>query len=148
MQKILVLVVFAVSLVAQQISGVVADATGAAVPGAQVTITNIDTSAARNAETGHDGDYLVTHLAVGPYRLQVTKSGFATYSQSGIVLQVNSNPLINVALKVGAVSEQIEVTANAAMVETTANTVGQVIDRQRVVELPLNGRNVTQLIAL
>ena len=153
MLKILVFVLSAVSAFAQstavsQISGIVTDGSGAAVPGAQVTITNIDTAAARSIDTTADGAYVVTNLPVGPYRLQVTKSGFAGYNQTGIVLQVNSNPAINVALKVGAVSEQIEVSANAAMVETSNNTVGQVIDRQRVIELPLNGRNVTQLIAL
>src|SRR5579864_1435191 len=101
-----------------QISGVVQDASGAAVAGAQVTMTNTDTAAARSVITGTDGGYAITNLVVGPYRLQVTKEGFATYSQSGIVLQVNSNPQINVALKIGAVSEQVEVQANAGMVET------------------------------
>src|SRR5690349_2937086 len=131
-----------------QISGVVQDSSGAAVPGAHVTITNVDTSAARSAETSADGSYIVTNLVAGPYRLQVTKEGFTTYSQSGIVLQVNVNPQVNVTLKVGAITEQIEITANATLVETSNNTVGQVIDHQRVVELPLNGRNVAQLISL
>jgi hypothetical protein len=131
-----------------QISGVVQDASGAAVAGAQVTVTNADTAAARSVVTGTDGGYAITNLVVGPYRLQVTKEGFATYSQSGIVLQVNSNPQINIALKIGAVSEQVEVQANAGMVETQNTSVGQVIDERRVVDLPLNGRNATQLITL
>src|ERR1019366_7235157 len=74
-----------------QVSGVVQDASGAAIPDAQVTITNIDTGAARTVTTGWDGEYTFTSLAVGPYKLQVTKDGFATYNQTGIVLQVNSN---------------------------------------------------------
>src|SRR5262249_39678418 len=74
-----------------QISGIVQDPTGAAIPNARVTITNVDTSAARTIETGADGSYVVTNLVVGPYRLQVTKDGFTTYNQSGIVLQVNTN---------------------------------------------------------
>jgi hypothetical protein len=131
-----------------QISGIVQDSSGAAIAGVQVTATNTDTDAARIAVTGSDGAYAITNLVVGPYRLQVTKDGFSTYNQSGIVLQVNTNPQINVVLKVGAVSEQVEVQANASMVETQNTSVGQVIDQRRVVDLPLNGRNVTQLITL
>jgi len=157
MKKLLVLTLFAClalvrvnaqSAAVSQISGEIADATGAMVPGARIIITNTDTSASRMLVSGPDGSYTVTNLAVGPYKLQVTKEGFSTYNQTGIVLQVNSNPQINVTLKVGAVSEQVDVTANAAMVETQSNGVGQVIDQRRVVDLPLNGRNVTQLITL
>ncbi len=136
------------STAVSQISGIVQDASGAAIPAAALTITNVDTSAVRTALSGVDGSYTFTNLVVGPYRLQVVKEGFATYNQSGIVLQVNTNPQVNVTLKVGTVSEQIEVQANAAMVETTTNGVGQVIDQQRVVDLPLNGRNLSQLIQL
>jgi hypothetical protein len=131
-----------------QIGGVIEDATGAAVPGAQVTITNTDTSAVRSVVSGLDGAYSVTNLQVGPYKLEVTKEGFATYSQLGIVLQVDSNPRVDAVLKVGAVSDRMVVEANAAMVETQSSGVGQVIDEQRILDLPLNGRNVTQLIAL
>src|SRR5205814_7989274 len=84
----------------------------------------------------------------GPYRLEASLSGFSTYVQSGIVLQVNSNPTINVVLQIGQVSSLLEVQADANMVETHSNVIGQVIDQQRVSELPLNGRNVTQLIGL
>ncbi|MBV8728335.1 MAG: carboxypeptidase regulatory-like domain-containing protein, partial [Acidobacteriia bacterium] len=136
------------TITVSQISGIVQDVSGAAIPGAQVTVTNTDTSAARSVLSGADGTYAVTNLAVGPYRLQVTKEGFSTYSQSGIVLQVNTNPEINVVMKVGAVSEQVEIQANAGMVETQNTSVGQVIDQQRVVDLPLNGRNPAQLISL
>jgi hypothetical protein len=157
MKKILVLVTVLacwvlVNLNAQsavsQISGMVQDSTGSAIPGAQVTLTNTDTGATRTVESGADGSYVFTNVLVGPYRLQVTKEGFSAYSQSGIVIQVNSNPQINVSMKVGAVTETIEVQANATMLETVNTSVGQVIDQQRVVELPLNGRNVTQLITL
>ena len=80
--------------------------------------------------------------AIGPYRLEATLPGFRTFAQTGIVLQVNSNPVINAVLEVGQVTEQIEVQANAALVETRTTGVGQVIDNQRVLELPLNGRQV------
>ncbi|MBV9400617.1 MAG: TonB-dependent receptor [Bryobacterales bacterium] len=143
----------AVPVVAQvaavsQISGIIQDASGAAIAGARVTITNTDTSASRTLDSAADGSYAVTNLVAGPYQLQVAKDGFTPYTQNGIVLQVNTNPQINVTLKVGGVTEQIEVRANAGMVETQNTSVGQVIDQQRVVDLPLNGRNAAQLIAL
>jgi hypothetical protein len=131
-----------------QISGTVHDSTGGAVPGVNVTITNVDTSATRTVQSGPQGAYVITNLPPGPYKLQATKEGFTTYNQTGITLQVNSNPEINITLQVGAVTESVSVEANAAMVETRDNSVGQVIDQQRVVDLPLNGRNPAQLIAL
>ncbi len=131
-----------------QISGTVQDSTGAAIAGAQVIVTNTDTSATRTVVSGADGAYAITNLVVGPYRLQVSKEGFSTYNRSGIVLQVNTNPEINVTLNVGSITEQVQVQANAGMVETQNTSVGQVIDQQRVVDLPLNGRNPAQLISL
>jgi len=73
---------------------------------------------------------------------------FPTFVQTGIVLQVNSNPVINPVLEIGQKSEQVEVQANAALVETRSTTVGQVIENERIMELPLNGRQVTDLITL
>src|SRR6185503_5790141 len=84
----------------------------------------------------------------GPYKLKAVLQGFNTYVQEGIVLQVNTNPTIDVALAVGAISEQVTVTANSTLVETKNTGVGQVIDNQRVMELPLNGRQATELIFL
>jgi hypothetical protein len=78
----------------------------------------------------------------------VTKEGFSTYVQNGVVLQVNSNPTINVTLKVGAVTEQVQVEDSAALVETQNTSVGGVVDNQRVVDLPLNGRNPQDLLLL
>src|SRR2546425_3202370 len=134
--------------VASQISGSVRDPSGAVLPGVEVKVTNTDTTATRTVLTNETGAYAVPNLPVGPYRLEAALPGFSTFVQSGIVLQVNSNPTINVVLQIGQVTEQVEVQANAAMVETHSNVIGQVIDQQRVAELPLNGRNVTQLIGL
>jgi hypothetical protein len=131
-----------------QISGTVQDATGLAVPGAQVKVTQTATGLTRTTDTGADGVYILQSLPIGPYRLEISKDGFSTYSQSGIVLQVNTNPTINVSLKVGSVAEQVSVEASAAMVETQSTGIGQVVDSQRVVELPLNGRQATDLIYL
>jgi hypothetical protein len=132
-----------------QVSGTVQDPSGAAVPGAQVQITNTNTNAVRTTTTSGAGYYVFPSLPIGPYTLQVSKPGFTTYAQTGIVLQVNTNPTINVTLKVGAVTQTVQVTANAAMVETESTAgLGQVIQPEQVLNLPLNGRQETDLIAL
>src|ERR1700677_4116014 len=101
-----------------QIKGTVHDPSGLAIPDAAVKVTQTDTGAVRTAATGADGAYVLPNLPIGPYRLEVSKDGFAPYRQDGIVLQVDSNPTIDVAVKVGSVSEQVVVQADAAMVET------------------------------
>ena len=131
-----------------QINGTVRDASGLAVPGAEIRATQTHTGLVRTVLGGPDGNYILPNLPVGPYQLEVTKEGFTKYFQSGIVLQVGSNPTVDVSMKVGAVTEQVQVEANAALVETRNSGVGSVIDNQRVVELPLNGRQVTELIFL
>ena len=141
-------VLFSQSASVSQISGTVQDPGGLFVPGAQITVTQTETGLSRTTQSAADGAYLLASLPIGPYRLEVRKEGFTTYIQSGIVLQVNSNPAVDVSLKVGSVSDQIVVEAAAAMVETHSTGVGQVVDQQRVVDLPLNGRQVTQLITL
>ncbi|HJT86427.1 MAG TPA: TonB-dependent receptor, partial [Bryobacteraceae bacterium] len=129
-----------------QINGTVRDAGGLAVPGAQVTVTQTATGLSRTVLTGPEGAYVIPSLPVGPYRMTVTKQGFASYVQSGIVLQVDSNPAIDAVLQVGSVTQEIAVQADASMVEAHSTGVGQVVDQERVVDLPLNGRNATQLV--
>src|SRR4029453_11094256 len=107
-----------------EISGTARDQSGAVLPGVEVTATQTDTGIARNTVTNETGSYVLPNLAVGPYKVEGTLSGFRTYVQTGIVLQVNSSPAINVVLEVGQVTEQVEVQANAAMVETRAAGVG------------------------
>src|SRR5580765_2018756 len=136
------------AIAGSQLSGVVRDSSGGAIPGAEVTATKTDTGAIRTAFTGADGSYALPNLPVGPYQLKVVLQGFNTYIRDGIVLQVGTNPEINVTLAVGAISEQVTVTANSYMVETRNTGVGQVIDNQRIMEMPLNGRQATELIFL
>src|SRR2546427_384544 len=131
-----------------QISGTVKDQSGAVLPGVEITVTQTDTGIARNAVTNETGSYVLPNLAVGPYKLEAALPGFRTFVQTGIVLQVNGSPVLNPVLEVGQVSEQVEVQANAAMVETRNAGVGQVIENQRILELPLNGRQVSDLITL
>ncbi|PYS00830.1 MAG: hypothetical protein DMG12_16685 [Acidobacteria bacterium] len=131
-----------------QINGTVKDQSGAVLPGADVTATQTATGAKRSAVTDETGSYTLTNLPIGPYTLEMALPGFRTYVRSGIVLQVNDNPVVNAILEVGQVAETVEVQANAALVETRSTGVGQVIDNQRVLELPLNGRQATELIFL
>ena len=131
-----------------QINGRVQDASGSVVPSAEVRATQTQTNVVRTTATEPDGSFVLTNLRIGPYRLEVSKEGFATYVQSGIVLQVSSSPTVNVALQVGAVTQSVVVEASAAMVETRTSGVGQVVENQRILELPLNGRQVTDLITL
>lgn len=131
-----------------QIAGIVQDASGLPVADAEVRAVQTTTGAVRTVATGATGTYVMPELPVGTYRLEVRKEGFSPYVQSGIVLQVNSNPSINVTLVVGSVNEQVSVTADAAMVETHSTGVGQVVNSRDIVELPLNGRQPAQLIYL
>src|SRR5215831_5071697 len=131
-----------------QINGNVRDASGLAVPDAVIKVTQTATGLVRTTASGPDGSYVFTNLPIGPYLLEVTKEGFSKYVQSGIVLQVDSNPTIDALLRVGSVNEQVTVQSDAAMVETHSTGVGQVVDNQRVVEMPLNGRNPVELVFL
>src|SRR2546426_8024689 len=131
-----------------QISGTVRDPSGAVLPGVEITATQTDTGIARTTVTNETGSYVLPSLPLGPYKLEAALSGFRTFVQSGILLQVNSNPVINPTMEVGQVNQTVEVQANAAQVETRSSGVGQVIEQQRILELPLNGRNVTDLITL
>ncbi len=131
-----------------QINGTVRDQTGAVLPGVEIAATQTATGQVRSAVSDETGSYTLQNLPIGPYRIEAGLPGFRRYAQSGIVLQVNSNPVINVVLEVGQVAETVEVQANAALVETRSTGIGQIMDNQRVLELPLNGRQVTELILL
>src|SRR5688572_5293439 len=147
----LVLTITCVDMWAQataQITGTVRDQTGAVLPGVEVTATQTETGIARNTITNETGSYVLPNLAIGPYRLEAALPGFRTYVQTGLVLQVDANPVINAVLEVGQVSEQVEVQANAALVETRSVGVGQVVENARILELPLNGRNIVDLVGL
>ena len=131
-----------------QISGTVTDQSGAVLPGAEITATQTETNVSRNAVSNETGSYVLPNLPVGPYRLEAALPGFRTFAQTGIVLQVNSNPAIKIVLQVGQVTETIEVQANASMVETRSTGVGAVIENARILEMPLVGRQVYDLVTL
>jgi hypothetical protein len=131
-----------------EISGTVKDQSGAVLPGVEVTVTQTDTGIARSAVTNETGSYVLSNLPIGPYRFEAALSGFRSFVQTGIVLQVNANPVINPVMAVGQVNEQVEVQANAELVETRNVGIGQVVENARLLELPLNGRAVVDLIGL
>jgi hypothetical protein len=130
------------------VTGRVADEQGAVVSGAPVRMTGVDTGVVYNTVANADGIYTFPSLPIGVYRLESTVAGFQTYVQNGIQLRVNDQVQINISMRVGAVAERVEVNANAALIETQQNTISQVVDQQRIVDLPLNGRDPTQLITI
>jgi hypothetical protein len=131
-----------------QITGAVTDPSGAPIPAAKITVTQTATGLVRTTQTGADGSYLLPALPVGPYKLEVEARGFGKYLQTGIDLQVSDSPKISVSLRLGQLVQEAEVSANASMVKTDTTAVTQVIDQARIVDLPLNGRQPTQLIML
>src|SRR5215471_15339240 len=125
--------------------GVVRDKSGAVIPEAEVTAENVSTSYARSTVSAENGEYLITNLPVGDYRLVVSKPGFSRYVQTGITLVVDQNARVDIALALGDISESVTVTAESTGVETRSTTVGELVDRTRIQELPLNGRNAMSL---
>src|SRR5258708_7683316 len=122
------------------VTGRVTDEQTAVVPNARIRITAVETGAVYSVLTNGDGIYTVPNLPIGAYTLQAVVPGFQTYVQTGIGLRVGDNVQINITMKVGCVSEKVEVQPGAGWVQTQQNTISQVIDQQRIVELPLNGR--------
>ena len=146
------LLLFSSSSVAQttagSIEGLVADPSGAPVAQATVTATNQANQEQRSVRSSPDGTFRFTDILPGSYELSVGAPGFATAVSRDNQLLVNSSLTVNFTLKVGDVSQHIDVTANAALLQTENSTVGEVVDNRQVVDLPLNGRQFTQLILL
>ena len=128
-----------------QINGLITDTQGGVLPGVTVEITNMDTGAIRTAVTGADGLYTVPLLQPGDYSVKASLSGFKTAVRESVRVTVTETARVAFELEVGQLSEVLTVTGTATLVETTNATHGIVIDEQKVVDLPLNGRNFTQL---
>ena len=130
------------------ISGTITDPSGSSVAGVQVTVTGTDTGLTRNATTLDNGTYNIPQLPPGTYDLSVQKSGFATEDRKGVQLLVNQAATIDFKLTVAAISQTVEVTGAPPPLNTTNATLGEVIQHQQIVDLPLNGRSFTQLTLL
>src|SRR5687768_12655740 len=131
-----------------ELNGRVTDESGAVLPGVTVTATQADTGFTRSAVTDGNGNYVMPNLPTGPYRLEVMLQGFRTYVQTGLVLQVAATPTINVELAVGSLEETVAVEAAAPLVDVRSAGISEVVEQERILELPLQGRNVTDLIVL
>ena len=131
-----------------EVSGTVLDPTGAGVANAKVTATNKATNVVRETVTNPTGAYLINLLPPGDYVLAVEAPGFSKLSQSGLSLQINQQAQMDLTLKVGQVSEVLEVTAAAPMLQSEASSLGTVVSEKLVNQLPLNGRNFIQLATL
>jgi outer membrane receptor protein involved in Fe transport len=127
---------------------VVKDSQGGAIPGATVVLTNQGTSERKEAVSTEDGSARFTNLVPGSYRLEVELPGFQRYSREGIDVNVQTAPRIDVTLQVGSLEETIQVTGEAPLLQTQNASVGSVVGSRAVQELPLNGRNVLNLIAV
>src|SRR6266436_444578 len=131
------------------ILGVVSDATGAAVPGATVTVHNVDTGLLRKTETQGDGSYRVPELPIGTYDVSVEKTGFQTSVTHGVKVDVAAERRVDAALKPGEVKEQISVSGEELVeIETTNDTLGGTLTQESVKDLPINGRDYNKLIYL
>lgn len=131
-----------------EITGTVSDSSGALIPGAVVTVTSTQTNQTRTARTNESGNYSVPFLVPGKYEARVQHQGFKGALRSGIEIRVGDVARVDFALEVGGVNEVVEVAAGAPLIETDNSAVGTVIENKRIVELPLNGRNYLQMIAL
>jgi hypothetical protein len=130
------------------ITGEVKDTTGAMVVGATVTVTNTATNVSRNTQTNEVGIYNFPALVPGPYSVKVEATGFRTVVRGDIDLQIQQTARIDFVAEVGQVTETVIVSGSAALLATEDATVGTVIENRRIVELPLNGRDFLQLVAL
>jgi hypothetical protein len=134
--------------VTASISGTVTDPTGAVVAGAAVTATNVDTGVALSQTTNAQGFYSFQELPVGKYTIDVQKTGFKAYRQTGLVLDVNQALGVDVPLQIGEASEKVEVSSAALHVDTESTQMGEVITGKEMTDVPLVTRSYTDLLAL
>ncbi|MCX6638081.1 MAG: carboxypeptidase-like regulatory domain-containing protein, partial [Acidobacteria bacterium] len=130
------------------IGGRAADSSGAVIPGVAITVTNAETGQSVRVVSGPDGSFLVPQVLPGTYEIRIEHSGFKRLQVSGIKVDINQNVAQDLTLEVGAVTESVTVRSTAAMVDTVSGSVGHVVENKEILELPLNGRNVFDLVTL
>ncbi|OYW12826.1 MAG: hypothetical protein B7X34_01455, partial [Acidobacteriia bacterium 12-62-4] len=145
------LLLFAVPSFAQnfaEVAGTITDSSGAALANAEVTLTNLSTNQVRSITSSSAGTYTIPFVTPGEYKVEVKAKGFKTGVANKRTLQVGDVARFDFALEVGQVTESVEVSASAEMLQTSSTATGTVIEQKRIVELPLNGRNYLQLVKL
>jgi Carboxypeptidase regulatory-like domain/TonB-dependent Receptor Plug Domain len=130
------------------IVGTIKNPNGEVVPGVEVTITHLQTNRQATAVTNSEGYYASAPLPVGDYRVEAKHVGFRRAVRSGVNLLIQQTAVVDIQMEIGAVSEQVEVTAQAPALETSNSTIGKVVNNRSILELPLNTRNVYSLIFL
>lgn len=128
------------------LAGSVTDASGAPIPGARIAVKNLDTGATRESASSGEGLYTLTALSPGRYSISIGKDGFSNFNIPEIVLQVDQNATANAQLRIGAVNESVNVVGQAVAIDTRNSTLNTVITKEMMTDLPLNGRNVLQLL--
>jgi len=123
------------------IVGVATDESKATVPAATVVVKNEATNIERTVTTGDHGDFRVTNLLPGTYIVTIEKPGFKKGSSTGVIVRLNESTRVDFTLQVGEVTQTVEVTSAAPLLETASSTLGRVITNEKIVELPLNGRD-------
>src|ERR1700730_3908172 len=130
------------------LSGTVTDASGGAVPGAEITVKNIATGITKNVTADSAGYYTAPNLPAGVYEVRVSATGFTMVVQSNLTLAVGAQQQLNFPMKVGTVTDTVQVTAAAPQIELTSSTLTGQVESQTVLDLPLNGRDWTSLATL
>ena len=130
------------------ILGVVADSSGAVMAGVRVSATDIGTNSQTEATSDANGEYRFLALPVGRYTVQATYSGFQTFIEKDVILTVNEQHRVDIVMQVGATTQEVNVTANAAQIETTSTQLGLVIEEKQILQLPLDGRSYLDLLSL
>jgi Carboxypeptidase regulatory-like domain/TonB-dependent Receptor Plug Domain len=133
---------------AGSIYGTVADSSGAVVPGATVTVTNVHTAVAKTSKVDATGDYNFPVLEPGDYEVAAQLTGFQSQTQKGVRLDANQNVHVNFALQVGSMEQNVTVDATTTLVNTRESQIGQTVDQKRIEDLPLNGRNAYDLVQI
>ena len=131
-----------------RIRGTVVDSSGGAVVGATVTLINEATHATRDSQAGANGEYMFLEVPVGTYEIDATAQGFKKYARKGVPLDLNEVITVDLTLQVGGSTEKIEVTGAPPVVDTTSTQLGAIVNDRAATELPLNQRDVYQLLQL
>ena len=130
------------------IQGIITDDSNATVPGAKVTVTNVATGVSSSTATNEQGFYTAPFLGPGSYRIEVSKASFSRLTRDNVQVNVGQTVRADFILKLGEVSQRIEISATSALLDSESSSTGQVIDNKRIVEMPLNKRNYLELARL